>query len=1015
MCDPKLHPLHCIHASRVWMHCFIISCLLLISGVHTTPLQAQTCGASPGMCACDALTPNAVAQNLPGTGKLPWSGFEMSFITTAEYRPDWPQWTFEGNAGIVRNGQTFAAAYPNFPKGSYAVFLQNSSVLSHSSSTPAAGLWRITFHGAQRVAGGISQKQVVRVKINGATVFEEELDAGGFKVYHTRPIEHDGGTLDVEFSGTNPPGDHTALVDHFVLERVSSWDDPNTWENGVVPSNYNHIVKIPADVRVGIPPNGSVVAGDVHVEGQLLVVEGGTRFRTRTLLVSGANGLFEVGQPGSPHMEDFLIILRHGNQPERTIGGFGNKFIGACNGGSIELHGRPVTSWGYVNNAMLSPGDTTIEVSNVSGWNVGDEIVLTPTHGWGHEQIETFTITALSPGPNQTVSLTLDNPITFQRRSESRSYQRTQSPANTWDVELRARVGLLSRNLTIRANNPEDSGFGGHVMIMGAHMGMSEPGSARISNVEFYRMGQKGLLARYPIHWHMLGDAGEGQYIRNSSIHHAFNRAIVLHGSHHVEVADNLAYDHPGHGFMLEDGSEMENRIVGNLFIGSTRPAPGDEVIPSDNSHNQPQNRSPASFWITNPYNTFDNNIATATRGSGFWFALHTDPTGHSASDSRFDGIKPRELPLISFRGNEVSGAVLAFDINDSVHPTTLDVLSNLPWAPPSQQLIRDFSAWGNHMALYAGLGSQEDDVVYDNNVLIENQVHTMLATYHTIYRSLFVARSGLGNLGPNIPMAAVLLYDGAARYADSHFVGFNQPGTTLVAPFGGAVHRTNWMFEGNSYNHSGFPFINMPDYSIDNGNARNAKSIIDVDGTLGGHPGRALVTNHPYMLRGDELSAPGTFSNMHYSRMHFANLHMNYPGSASRPHLNITRRYVNGAGADRTLHSEHPTIQNHVFAVVVNDMEYQHILNHDSLPSGKRINMNLRDALAGDAVLFNLTGFGSYSPTVTGPGMQPVSSINAVHNAWTGAWFYTNGTLHLKLVSDATLYSHQTGFSVTW
>ena len=35
-----------------------------------------------------------------------------------------------------------------------------------------------------------------------------------------------------------------------------------------------------------------------------------------------------------------------------------------------------------------------------------------------------------------------------------------------------------------------------------------------VSGVEFYRLGQAGILARYPWHWHWVGDWGSGQYIR---------------------------------------------------------------------------------------------------------------------------------------------------------------------------------------------------------------------------------------------------------------------------------------------------------------------------------------------------------------------------------------------------------------------------------------------------------------------------------------------------------------------
>lgn len=52
----------------------------------------------------------------------------------------------------------------------------------------------------------------------------------------------------------------------------------------------------------------------------------------------------------------------------------------------------------------------------------------------------------------------------------------------------------------------------------------------RVSGVELYRMGQRNLLARYPIHWHLMGNAA-GQYIKHSSIHESFNRCVTIHGT----------------------------------------------------------------------------------------------------------------------------------------------------------------------------------------------------------------------------------------------------------------------------------------------------------------------------------------------------------------------------------------------------------------------------------------------------------------------------------------------------
>jgi hypothetical protein len=69
-------------------------------------------------------------------------------------------------------------------------------------------------------------------------------------------------------------------------------------------------------------------------------------------------------------------------------------------------------------------------------------------------------------------------------------------------------------------------------------------------------MGQKAIMGRYPIHWHLVTDQAQGQYVRNSSIHHSFNRAVTIHGTDYITVEDNFCYDHIGHGIFLENGAE---------------------------------------------------------------------------------------------------------------------------------------------------------------------------------------------------------------------------------------------------------------------------------------------------------------------------------------------------------------------------------------------------------------------------------------------------------------------------
>ena len=130
----------------------------------------------------------------------------------------------------------------------------------------------------------------------------------------------------------------------------------------------------------------------------------------------------------------------------------------------------------------------------------------------------------------------------------------------TFDVDERGEVGLLTRNIKIQASeDAAQSYFGGHIMAM--------PSSKMfVSGVELNRMGQHMTLARYPIHWHLVGDA-KGQYIKNASIHDTYNRCVTVHGTNFLRVENNVTYNIVGHCFFLEDGIEHGNEFVRNLAI----------------------------------------------------------------------------------------------------------------------------------------------------------------------------------------------------------------------------------------------------------------------------------------------------------------------------------------------------------------------------------------------------------------------------------------------------------------
>src|SRR5690606_24748753 len=268
-------------------------------------------------------------------------------------------------------------------------------------------------------------------------------------------------------------------------------------------------------------------------------------------------------------------------------------------------------------------------------------------------QAETRYITAI-----QGDRITLDEPLEYMHFGEI-----------TFDVDQRGEVGLLTRNIKIQASpDAAESYLGGHIMAM--------PGSRMyVEGVELYRMGQHMTLARYPIHWHLVGEAGEGQYIRNAAIHETFNRCVTVHGTHKLRIENNVTYNNVGHCFFLEDGIETGNEFVNNLAMQTkchpTRPCAPVNLAPNGensftNENRQayrnasisgrdtllPSDNTVSSYWITNPDNTFVGNVAAGSDANGFWLSLPEHPIGQFLDTEISRSIWPRRTKFREFRNN---------------------------------------------------------------------------------------------------------------------------------------------------------------------------------------------------------------------------------------------------------------------------------------------------------------------------------------------------------------------------
>jgi autotransporter-associated beta strand protein len=793
---------------------------------------------------------------------------------------------------------------------------------------------------------------------------------------------------------------------------TGNWSNTTTWFGGVCPGVEDDVI-IPVGTIVTL--NQNVECGGIVVEGKLTVERANRTLVCDSILVQGAGAVFEVGTNSERFTHNFTLTLK-GLASEGPMGG---KSLSAQQRGTLEIHGRDRVEWTHL-GVSAAAGATSLTLSEAVDWVVGDEILVTSSRASWNEA-ETLKITGVS-GDGRTVSFA--TPLAYPHNGSQLTETRPTNPysdSRSWTADLRAEVGLLSRNVKIQGDaGSEGAGFGGHIMVMNMMPDSpQESGKAFIEGVELYRMGQKAIRGRYPMHWHMLADAGLGQYFRDSVVRHSFNRAIVIHGTESAQVENNFCYDHLGHGIFLENGSERFNIIRRNVVALSKKPKAGEELIETDNAFNEGQNRSPSSFWITNPNNTFEDNVAAGTEGVGYWFAFPQKPLASSLDVERFAGLEPHKQLLGKFDRNTAHSSRMGLDINDQVDAND-KLIKNGEWADDGLFYFNDCTWYSNENAIYAGIGGARTNVVYKNNVFSDNVLNLFLATYQRCEESLMVADSGFGLQPAATERYVYAVYDGAGRMTNNHLVGYNATNANFFQNIGGATKHPNHLFQGLTFEPDVPVRSVLPNYNIispgniganDPGHPRIWALVIrDVNGSISGRYNSSIVANHPWLLTGGE-TRPSAWTNTYISPHQFAQVRLNYPrlGLISYPKVSVVREktgtptvgvyYINGYS------------EQHQLPMIVRE-GYCYTYSYEILPSPKEISLDFNDATPGDNVLLRFKGLGNLTG-ISLSSMTSKASREALETSETSSYFIDtiNGDLYVRPVAT----DGRQNYRLTW
>jgi hypothetical protein len=647
------------------------------------------------------------------------------------------------------------------------------------------------------------------------------------------------------------------------------WADPATWPNNQVPVAGDKVT-IANDQEVLLDISPPALSG-LTINGKLVFAdESDLALTTEWIMVFGE---LQIGTEANPFTHKAIITLTDNNEGEQLMG-MGDRGI-MLSGGTLNLHGNITNTWTRLAETA-EKGSTTIKVLNAEQWQVGDEIVLASTD-YNPRQAETRHITAISGN-----TITLDQPLAYMHFGEI-----------TYGVDERGEVGLLTRNIKVQASeDAAESYFGGHIMAM-------ITSKMYVEGVELNRMGQHMELARYPIHWHLVGEGGKGQYVRNAAIHDTFNRCVTVHGTNDLQIENNVTYNTVGHCFFMEDGIETGNAFVKNLAI-QTKCHPTMECVPNNLAANGeidaenrrelrdisfsgrhtllPSDNTVSSYWITNPDNSYIDNVAAGSDSTGFWFSIPMHPNGAFLGSDDSLNTWPRRTPLRAFRGNVAHSNFDGFMIDRHIDEDNTFGLASWPLQPLAdpddlesevmETHFENLTAWKNRNG---GLWGRGDLYVYSNMTLADNAIGMTQAAgdigslpfSSRLIDGLVVGETdNIGNPStpeeiaygrslpkpaiPDFPIRGYEYYDYRDDVINTTFVNFQdnslrKTGALSFLLFTSAGLSTNSSIQGAEFVNAKPAYFPKYDTRFDNdnrgGNAYRTLSIHDLDGSVTGIP----------------------------------------------------------------------------------------------------------------------------------------------------------------------------------
>lgn len=782
-----------------------------------------------------------------------------------------------------------------------------------------------------------------------------------------------------------------------------------------------------------------IINGQLHCDPSLRDT---LEIKARTIYV---NGVFQCGT-SAQRFEGHLTISLKDRTDVTPVESPAYRGLIVNSGGTLVLTGSITKSRWLRLGATTYPGDEfiTLEDFTANSWQVGDEIALAPS-SFRSSEAENFVITKIDFSLRRVY---LNKPAKFLHWGLIENL--VTSNGKKIRLDQRAEVANLTRNILVKPD--ESLAKISDTDQIGAHIMVNRGGFAALDAVELYRMGQAGIMARYPFHWHVVGDA-PGQFIKNSSIHASFQRCITIHKTNKTLVENNVCYDFRGHGFFLEDGNEVDNVLRGNIGILAKTPSPNKILLSSDNPDGNKSGvvvtRFPATatFWISHPKNTVVNNVAAGSAGTGFWMAFAPAIRKFNSTTQKFEGdilTTPINVDTTEFSNNIAHSTLVG--INWDGVPNFAGPSAGNPRNPQDRRLVtvhyspKTIPTFKNlvvYKNLYTGIYFRGQTALFENALLADNGWSLFFAYNQIVRNSTVIARSSNYSATDEQQLytnraflkksAGIVLYDGPFELDHVDFVNFDAK-KVFKNSNGVSVDVTSVPFftiAGNrKYTNQvkNLTFTPNPYYRLYSGSMTNTGSIDtgttstlrDIDGSLTGVSGSLLtpdshISSSKDCVRHSLPGSPEAFYGYQLCRSHFRNagLFFNSNNISKIPFVSYRS---DGAyfplkndwqRLDDVVEKNTPFFNNKINLVTSEDYAYALYFRKKDLGweglQNLKVNLN-SDLPQGDrSPIVRLVGLGS-ACSLSGKGVQQVTSIAALKASAENSYYSNKNDFVIKL-----------------